>query len=209
MICYAFIGIQGSGKGTQAARLSSQLDFQHINIGDLFRARIEDKSPAGRQIQEIIQRGELVQDDIVFSLIEDNIDRNRPGIVFDGFPRTIHQGDYLVRHFNLKRVFYLEIDEPTAMQRITSRRVCSSCQENYNIITKPPRVEGICDKCNGRLIVRHDDSSKALHTRFMAFSRQTKPLKQYFEKLGILSLINATLTVQDIYTQILAEINRA
>lgn len=206
MNCYAFIGIQGSGKGTQAVKLSSYLNYQHVNIGDLFRSNISNKTNLGLQVQEIIQQGKLVPDSIVFELVIANQSPEAQGIVFDGFPRTIAQAEYLLQHYNLKRVFYLDLSEETALKRIKSRRVCRDCGENYNLSTQPPAVSEVCDACGGSLIIRNDDKPEAIHKRFTEFSNQTQPLKAFFKEHDLLLNIPAEGRIEEIFEQILANL---
>jgi adenylate kinase len=208
MKCYAFLGIQGSGKGTQAEKLSSALGFKHINIGDLLRNNIKLKTPIGIEANKIIQKGELVSDEMVFALIQNTIDERQKGIVFDGFPRTIAQAEYLLKHYNLINVFYLDLEEQSAIERISARRICSHCRENYNINTQPPKVTDICDKCGNKLVMRQDDKPDAMHKRFEHFYEQTLPLKKLFESHNLLTLLDANQSVDDIFKQILVVTNR-
>lgn len=202
MKCFAFLGIQGSGKGTQAVQLSVELNYQHINIGDLFRYHIKNKTPIGKKVQEIIQRGALVPDDVVFELVDNSTDEKAKGIVFDGFPRTIAQAEYLLKHYDLKKVFYLELTEKVAVSRISARRICQNCQENYNLNTQLPKIQGICDECGGKLIIRQDDRPEAIHKRFEEFYEQTMPLKEFFKTHGLLSVIDGEQPITEIFSQI-------
>jgi len=202
MDCYSFIGIQGSGKGTQAEMLSKFLNYKHINIGDLFRYHITHQTDIGLEVQRIIQNGDLVPDNLVFNLINLSFDGGFKGIVFDGFPRTMPQAEYLVKHYNLLKVFYLELSKLKAIERISARRVCGVCQENYNVITKPPEIKDICDICGSELIIRIDDQEEAIEKRFNQFYIQTLPLKIHFENNKLLTVINADKSVEDIFEQI-------
>jgi len=207
MKCFAFLGIQGSGKGTQAVQLSSELNYQHINIGDLFRYHVKKQTPIGIKVQQIIQRGELVTDEVVFELVKASTDTKAQGIVFDGFPRTIAQAEYLLKHYELNRVFYLELSEAAAINRISARRVCQNCQENYNLNTQPPKISGICDECGGKLMIRQDDKPEAIHKRFEEFYEQTMPLKEFFSSHGLLSAISGEQPITEIFSQILSVID--
>lgn len=203
MNCYAFIGIQGSGKGTQAVQLSAYLNYQHVNIGDLFRYNISNKTKLGLQVQEIIQQGRLVPDEVVFELVKSNQSSDVEGIVFDGFPRTVPQAEYLLQNYNLKRVFYLDLSEATALDRIRARRVCQDCGENYNLSSQLPAVADSCDVCGGKLIIRNDDKPEAIHKRFTEFYNQTLPLKAFFTEHNLLLTIPAEGSIAEIFQQIL------
>jgi adenylate kinase len=207
MKCFAFLGIQGSGKGTQAVQLAEELKYQHINIGDLFRYHIKNKTEIGKKVQQIISRGELVTDEVVFELVSKSTDKNAKGIVFDGFPRTIAQAKYLLEHYDLKRVFYLELSEETAISRISARRVCQDCGENYNLNTQPPHIQGICDECSGKLIIRNDDKPEAIHKRFEEFYEQTMPLKEFFEANHLLTAISGEQPIPEIFKKILSVVS--
>lgn len=208
MKCYAFLGIQGSGKGTQADKLSSFLGFKHINIGDLLRINIKLQTPIGIEANKIIQKGELVSDEMVFSLIDATTGITEKGIIFDGFPRTIAQAENLLNEYNLLQVFYLDLNEQSAIERISARRICPNCHENYNMFSQPPIVIGFCDKCNIRLEIRQDDKPNAMHKRFEQFYNQTQPLTKLFESHGLLTVVNASQPVENIFEQILAVIKR-
>jgi len=173
-----------------------------VNIGDLFRIQIKNRTTLGIKVQEIIPKGGLVTDDLVFDLLKDTIKPEVKGIIFDGFPRTIAQAKYLMKHYNLLRVFYLDLSEKTAIIRISSRRVCQNCHENFNLVTQPPLTMNLCDKCGGSLVIRNDDSPETIHVRFSEYNNQTRPLKKYFEAQGILSVIQAEKSIQEIFAQI-------
>ncbi len=200
---YAFIGIQGSGKGTQAVLLAEALEYQHINIGDLLRYNVKNKTLLGAKVQSIIRKGELVPDDLVFEVIENKVSLLSKGVVFDGFPRTINQAEHLLRQFDLLRVFFLDLTEESAIERISARRVCQDCGENYNLNTQPPQIENVCDRCGGKLAIRSDDRPESIHRRFEEFYQQTSPLRYFFESHRLLSVIPAAGTIEEISRQIL------
>lgn len=203
MQCYVFFGIQGSGKGTQAVLLSEELNFQHVNIGDLFREQVAQKTSLGRKVGEIISNGELVPDELVFEIIDSSLLPGREGIVFDGFPRTLVQAEYLVRHFEVLQVFFLELSESEAIKRISSRRICPNCGANFNLISDPPRQDDICDECGSELTMRKDDRPQAISRRFREFYEQTLVLKEYFQEKGLLSEIDASPDVDSVARSVL------
>lgn len=191
MQCIVFFGIQGSGKGTQAELLSRALNYQHINIGDLFREQIARQTPLGMKVCQIVKRGELVSDQLVFELVESALETDYSGIVFDGFPRTRNQAEHLVEHYQVLQVFFLELSEEEAIRRISARRVCPSCGANYNLNSSPPQQENKCDQCHSELIIRNDDKPEAIRKRLNEFYAQTLSLKKYFQDQGVLSVIDA------------------
>jgi adenylate kinase len=204
MRCIVFFGIQGSGKGTQAETLSRDLGFQHVNIGDLFREQISRQSPLGKQVGDIVKRGDLVPDELVFDLIDSAVRPDRSGIVFDGFPRTLNQARHLLVHYEVLQVFFLELAEAEAIARISARRVCSSCGANYNLNSNPPRQADVCDQCGSELAIRNDDRPEAIAKRVQEFYTQTLALKDYFAQQGVLSVINASGTISGVGREIRA-----
>ncbi|MDD4223452.1 MAG: nucleoside monophosphate kinase [Candidatus Cloacimonetes bacterium] len=198
MQCFVFFGIQGSGKGTQAELLSENLNYQHINIGDLFREQVLRQTDLGLQVQDIISRGELVPDSLVFEIVDSSLLPERQGIVFDGFPRTLVQAEYLVEHFQVRQVFFLELAEAVAIRRISSRRICNACGENYNLESDPPRQDDVCDKCGGELVIRNDDKPEAISRRLTEFYEQTLALKEFFASRDLLSEIDASQDVEEV-----------
>ncbi len=203
MHCFVFFGIQGSGKGTQAELLSASLSFQHINIGDLFREQVTRETTLGLQVRDIIGRGDLVPDDLVFEIVAKSLLPDRHGIIFDGFPRTLAQAKYLVRHFEVRQVFFLELAETAAIARISSRRICRDCGQNYNLVSDPPLQANICDECCGELIIRNDDKPEAISRRLNEFYEQTLALKEFFSGRGLLSQVDASLEIETVAAEIM------
>lgn len=202
MDAIVLFGIQGSGKGTQALLLSKQISYQHINIGDALRMQVSAHTELGQEVKTVIESGSLVEDDLIFRLLGQIIDPQAKGIVFDGFPRTIAQAEYLSKIYRVKLSIYLDLSEDAATLRMTSRRVCSFCKSTYNTISHPPREEGICDQCGKALELRNDDTKDAIHKRFEAFYRETFPLIEYFEKKGILHKVDASLPIEPLAAEI-------
>ncbi|NLN84744.1 MAG: nucleoside monophosphate kinase [Candidatus Cloacimonetes bacterium] len=198
MECYVFFGIQGSGKGTQAKLLSERTGFQHVNIGDLLREQVALGTELGKQVSGTIGLGDLVMDEIVYKLVGDSFCEGCKGIVFDGFPRNMAQAEYLVKHFEVKHVFFLRLDQEKAIERISSRRVCASCGLNYNLVSGAPSRKGICDDCGGKLVVRDDDKPAAIARRFKKFYKRTLALREFFQIRGLLSEVDASLEIDEV-----------
>jgi len=209
MQCIVIFGIQGSGKGTQAKLLSEKLGYQHVNIGDLLRDQVSCGTPNGKEVQSVISSGALVDDELIFRLIGCSIDKNAAGIVFDGFPRTDAQARHLVVNFELRKVFFLELTAEEAIARIGARRVCLKCGENYNVTSKQPARGGICDLCGGELGIRSDDRPEAIRVRMKAFYSQTEGLTRFFESLELLSRIDASPSVEEVFRALLDQIVQA
>lgn len=198
MQCYVFFDIQGSGKGTQAKFLSERTGFQHVNIGDLLREQVALDTELGNEVSRIIEVGDLVSDDVIYKLIGDSFCPGCKGVVFDGFPRNIAQAEFLMQHFEVKRVFFLNLDQEKAIARISSRRVCSSCGLNYNLVSDVPSKKGVCDDCGGKLVVRDDDKPAAIARRFKKFYKRTFALRDFFETRGLLSEVDASMGIEEV-----------
>lgn len=182
-------GPPGVGKGTQAARLSSVFAIPHIATGDMLRAAIQSYTPLGKRAKEFIDKGQLVPDDLILGVIEERLTQpdTARGFLLDGFPRTIPQAEALGRMLPalgkaLDRVIVLDAPVDELVKRISGRRTCESCQASYHVVAKPPKVQGICDRCGGVLIQRSDDSEEIIRHRLAEYLAKTKPVLEYFEK---------------------------
>jgi adenylate kinase len=211
-----FLGPPGAGKGTQAKVLAKQFGAPHLSTGDMLREHIEHGTSLGMQAQPIMSRGELVPDSLVLKMVAERIERRDciHGFVFDGFPRTVAQAQYLgqllVEHgFPRPIVIHLVIDLPLLMKRLTGRRVCKVGGEIYNIYDRPPKVGGRCDNDGGELMQRVDDSEEVIAPRLAAYERQTSPLVAYYKRLGLLHHIDAAKSVDEVKRQVLESVMRA
>lgn len=208
-----FLGPPGAGKGTQAKVLAKQFGAPHLSTGDMLREHVEHGTSLGLQAQPIMSRGELVPDSLVLKMVAERIERRDciHGFVFDGFPRTVAQAQYLgqllVEH-GVPRpiVIHLAIDLPLLMKRLTGRRLCKVGGEIYNIYDKPPKVAGKCDNDGGELIQRPDDSEEVISSRLVAYERQTSPLIAYYKRLGLLHPVDAAKSVKEVEQQVLQSV---
>jgi len=198
MNAIVFLGIQGSGKGTQAKLLSELTGYRHVNIGEILRVQIQERTELGRYAEEIITHGNLVSDELVINLIERETRQESKGIIFDGFPRTKAQALDLLHKHNLLRVYYLDLSEEDAVKRISSRRICQNCGENYNLITYLPMVSHTCDACGGQLYRRPDDEPAAIHKRIAEFYKQTHKLRDLFSQRELLVAVPANAPINQI-----------
>lgn len=198
-------GIQGSGKGTHAALLTEKLPLQHFNLGEVFREEIKANSELGNEVKEFIDEGHLVPDETVFHVIENHIKitNDNEGFIFDGFPRTLNQAKYLVEHYEIDQVIYLDLSDEEAKERIMSRVACSKCGAGYNLLFSPPKVAGICDLCGGKVTTRKDDNPKAVDVRIKKFHQKTKELTDFFAERGLLHNITANEPIDVIHNKIL------
>ncbi len=208
MLNIVLFGIQGSGKGTQAGLLSKALKLEHINLGELFRKEIKSKSEIGLIAKSFIDKGNFVPDEHVYQMIDGAVPKGAKGIIFDGFPRNNAQADYLVEHYHVDFVVYLDLADRIAKERLMARAVCRECHTGYNLLSSPPRVGNKCDKCGGIVGPRSDDTPEAIDRRIEKFHNKTKTLIDYFEEKGLLHKIDAQNPVEEVNQKILDIIKR-
>jgi len=191
------LGPPGAGKGTQAKHLAQSFGVPHLSTGDMFRDAVSRGTELGKAVQPIMERGELVPDDLVMKLVEERLSRAdcARGFVFDGFPRTLAQASQLdrileSRGFGKPLVIDFAVSEPVLLRRLSGRWTCSVGGEIYNIYDAPPKQPGICDFDGGKLVQRADDRPEVVRERLRAYERQTKPLTDYYRRQGVLEIVD-------------------
>jgi adenylate kinase len=205
-------GPQGSGKGTQADLLSEKFGFIHIEAGELLR-EVAKKNP---RINEILNKGELVPIDETLTLIENEIEQKgglTKGIIFDGFPRTVEQYPPLKSWLQLKNqkidlAILLTIHEEETVTRLSRRRTCEKCGAVFNLVTNPPKIEGICDVCGGNLIHRVDDQPETIKRRLQLYHERTEPLLQEFRNDGIVREFDGNRSIEVIQEDLVKTIKQ-
>jgi adenylate kinase len=208
------LGKQGAGKGTQAVRLSRHYVVPHVSTGDTFRAAVRSGSEFGEKARSFLDSGELVPDEIVIGMVRERLTRDdttHRGFILDGFPRTVRQAQDLMDFLEPKGldvVVNLEIDTIQVMRRLASRRVCTDCGANYSVYDNPPRVRGICDVCGGDVVQRDDDTESAIRRRLELYERETAPLIEWFEGLGLLSSLEGTGSPDEVTDRLVVEVDR-
>lgn len=200
------LGPPGVGKGTQAQLLTKEYDIPQISTGDILRAAIQSGSELGKKANEYMSRGELVPDEIMLGLVRDKIFGKEPlgGYILDGFPRTLVQAEALNTMFEENNdkpdaVLSLEAKESLIVKRLSSRRICRICGAVYNLITKPPQIDDVCDICNGELYQRDDDKIETIQNRLNVYKKQTEPLVEFYRSMGMLIPINSSGTPQEVH----------
>jgi adenylate kinase len=183
-------GSPGSGKGTQAKLLTERLGIPHVSTGDMLRERIRagvDLGPAAARMHS----GELVRDELVNRLVEERLSQPdaMKGFILDGYPRTVAQGEHLNEWLDSRGidevVIHLKVDYNSIIARLTGRRVCPRCGTLYNLSTKPPKVDELCDLDSEKLVIREDDREEVIRRRLDAYERQTRPVLEYYREAGI------------------------
>lgn len=199
-----FLGPPGSGKGTQADNLHDNHGFYHFDTGSKLRAAIASGSELGARIAEYTNVGKLVPIGIIKEMILKFVrETDAVRILFDGFPRNLEQAEVLDEALeelgdDLDFVVYLHIDEDSLLQRIINRRFCSKCGEIYNLVTKPPQAEGICDQDGAALIQREDDTQEVFGTRVKVYLEQTLPVLDYYREKGVLHMIDGDHDIAEV-----------
>ena len=204
------LGAPGAGKGTQAKKLSAKYGIPHISTGDIFRANIKKGTELGTKAKVFMDQGLLVPDELVVDLVVDRFKEAdcEKGYVLDGFPRTIPQAkaldDALLKN-NDAVEFAIDVDVPDVniIRRMSGRRACVNCGGTYHVITIPPIVEGICDVCDGELVLREDDKPETVERRLTVYHEQTQPLIEYYQNKGILKSVDGTKNLDLIFEEII------
>lgn len=204
------LGPPGAGKGTQAQRLQQDRGMVQLSTGDMLRAAVASGSELGRKAKGIMERGELVPDELMVGLIEDRIAKPDAanGFILDGFPRTEAQAQALDQMLSrsgkkLDRVVEMEVDEKALTERIVGRYTCAKCGAGYHDIFKKPKIEGICDVCGSKEFTRRkDDNAETMKTRMAAYRAQTEPLLPYYRARGVLRTVDGMASMDEVYRQI-------
>lgn len=206
MINIILLGPPGAGKGTQAARLVSERDMVQLSTGDMLRAAKTSGTEMGKKVAAVMDRGELVTDEIVIGLIEEQLTTAEAagGFIFDGFPRTLAQADALSDLLEkvgkkLDTVVEMRVDDSALVKRITGRYTCGDCGAGYHEEFKKPAKDGVCDECGGtKFKKRADDNEESLKTRLMAYYKETSPLIGYYYAKGKLQTVDGLASIDDV-----------
>lgn len=203
------LGAPGAGKGTQAKKIADKYQIPHISTGDIFRANIKNGTELGKKAKTYMDQGLLVPDELVVDLVVDRLaqDDCKNGCVLDGFPRTIPQAESLDAALAEKGEaidYAIDVDVPdeNIIQRMSGRRACVACGATYHIVHIPTKVEGICDRCGEKLILRDDDKPETVKKRLDVYHEQTQPLIDYYTKKKVLKSVDGTKDMEDVFKAI-------
>ena len=193
------LGAPGAGKGTQAEILCKELNIPTISTGNILRAAIKNGTPTGVKAKAFMDEGKLVPDEVVIGIIKEYLstDACKNGFILDGMPRTLAQAEALEKTgIIIDHVISIEVDDAEIEARMTGRRVCPQCGNSYHIVANPPKTEGICDSCGGELIIRKDDKPETVRHRLEVYHASTEVLKDFYQKLGRLRLVNGSQSIE-------------
>ncbi len=203
------LGAPGAGKGTHAKKITEKFGIPAISTGDIFRENIKNGTELGKKAKEYMDAGNLVPDELVCDLVVDRLKQDdcKKGYILDGFPRTIPQAEALTAALAkdddaIDYALEIFLEDQAIIDRMSGRRVCKSCGATYHVVNIPPKTEGVCDECDGELIVRDDDAPETVKKRLDVYHEQTAPLIDYYKKQGILKVIDGSKGLDTCFEEI-------
>ena len=194
------LGAPGAGKGTQAEVISKKYEIPTISTGNIIREALKNQTPLGLKAKSYIDAGTLVPDEIIISIVKERLSESDcdAGFILDGMPRTIGQAKALEEmDVLINKVISIEVADEKIITRLSGRRVCGGCGSSYHITDKPSKVEGICDSCGEKLVIRKDDDPQIIEDRLKVYHEQTEPLKDFYEAKGLLVVVQGQEAVED------------
>ncbi len=212
MMAYlVFLGPPGAGKGTYAKRLQEITGIPHISTGDIFRDIVKkENDELGKKIKEIMERGELVPDELVNEVVKRRLSEKdcERGFILDGYPRTVAQAEFLddflkTQNKELTAAVLFEVPEEVVVQRLTARRICPKCGRIYNLISLPPKEDELRDDCKVKLVQREDDKEETVRHRYKVYLEKTQPVIDYYDKKGILKRVDGTIGIDNVIAEVL------
>ena len=194
------LGAPGAGKGTQAEKIVEKYGIPAVSTGNIIRAALKAGTEMGLKAKSYMDAGQLVPDDVVIGIIKDRLKEKdcENGFILDGFPRTIPQAQALEdMGVDIDKVLDIEVPDEKITARMSGRRVCAKCANSYHLLYKKPKQEGVCDACGGELVQRKDDAPETVQARLKEYHEMTEPLKNFYEKLGKLVIVEGQEEVAD------------
>lgn len=202
-----FLGAPGAGKGTQAERVADAYGIPTVSTGNIIREALSNGTEMGIKAKTYIEAGKLVPDDVVICIIQERLAKDdcKGGFILDGFPRTIPQAEALEdMGVKIDKVVDIEVPDEAIKERMSGRRVCPKCGSTYHLVTKKPKVDGICDRCGAELVQRKDDAPETVADRLNVYHTQTEPLKDFYNKRGSLAVVDGVGSVSEIAERVKA-----
>jgi adenylate kinase len=201
---YVIMGVQGSGKGTQAGMLAADLDLVHIAVGDIFRWNVQHHTKLGAQVRRTMAAGLLVSDDLVEGVVRERLSQHdwNYGFIVDGFPRNERQAEFFLESYDIDGVIHLDLPDSEVRRRVLARRLCSGCGMDYNLIASSPREPGQCDLCGSALVRREDDTEDALAVRLREYHQKTNPVLAIFGRKEYVVTVDARPGAEEIQREI-------
>jgi adenylate kinase len=201
---YIIMGVQGSGKGTQAALLKQDFDLAHISVGDLFRWHIQSHTKLAARIRRLVGQGQLVPDETVEEVVKQRLDMHdwNYGFILDGFPRSRRQAEFFLESYDIDAVILIQVSDEVVLERIQSRRLCEGCGLDYNLIYHRPAQRDICDVCGGRLVTRPDDTPEAIRLRLREYHEKTEPILDLFRRKELVVIVDGSQPADQVQQEI-------
>jgi adenylate kinase len=206
------LGPPGSGKGTQAQMLQQKLHLPHISTGDLLREHVRRGTDLGKEAQTYMDNGQLVPDKLILDMLFERVSQKdcSKGYILDGFPRTLPQAEVLQARLQGMAppiVVNLDLSDAKIIERLTNRIVCEKCGAPYHLTYSPPKTEGKCDKCGGKVVQRSDDTEAVITKRLKVYHQQTSPLIEFYKKQKLLHIVNCDVPKEKVFSQVVAQIS--
>ena len=201
------LGAPGAGKGTQAEIISAKLGIPTISTGNILREAVKNGTEIGLKAKSYMDAGQLVPDEVIVGIVKERVaqDDCKNGFILDGMPRTIPQAEALVaQDVKIDKVISIEIADAVIEERMTGRRICENCGASYHTVAHPPKTEGVCDACGGKLSIRKDDAPETVKNRLKVFHDETEPLKAFYQKMGVVTEVEGNQPIEDATRDILA-----
>jgi adenylate kinase len=194
------LGPPGVGKGTYSGFLAKKYGIPNISVGDLFRNAIKNQTDLGKRIKSYVSSGDLVPDQIVIELVKSRLEEAdcKNGFLLDGYPRTVPQAEAMMQFKKIDVALNFVAPDEVIMERIGGRRTCSKCGAIYHVKNVPPTIDGICDRCTGRLVQRSDEKPEVIKNRLNVYREKTKPVVDYLRKKGLVADIDANYPIEEI-----------
>ena len=205
------LGAPGAGKGTQAEIICAKLNIPSISTGNILRAAVKEGTEMGLKAKSFMDAGALVPDEVIIGILKDRLaeDDCANGFILDGVPRTIAQAEAIEKMgIRIDKVLELSVADDVIVERMSGRRVCESCGASYHMVAVPPKQEGVCDKCGGKLVQRKDDAPETVKARLEVYHKETEPLKDFYAQRGLLKPVENQPSVEETSRAILHALGR-